>query len=112
MGIQDVRDVTLIRHAYVRTRHQSRGIGGELLGHLMARATRPVLVGTWAAARRAIRFYDKHGFRVVPPDVKERLLRTYWSIPERQIEASVVLADRRWLERNPIAPTENEPREP
>jgi N-acetylglutamate synthase-like GNAT family acetyltransferase len=102
MGIQDVRDVTLIRHAYVRTRHQSRGIGGALLGNLLARATRPVLIGTWAAARRAIRFYETHGFRVVPPDVKERLLRTYWTIPDRQIETSVVLADRRWLERNPL----------
>jgi GNAT superfamily N-acetyltransferase len=102
MGVQDVRDVTLIRHAYVRTRFQGQGIGGALLDHLTSRATRPVLIGTWAAARWALRFYEKRGFRVVPPDVKERLLRAYWTIPDRQIETSVVLADRRWLERNPI----------
>jgi N-acetylglutamate synthase-like GNAT family acetyltransferase len=102
MGVQDVRDVTLIRHAYVRTKFQNSGIGAELLGHLTARASRPVLIGTWAAARWAIRFYEKRGFRVVPPDVKERLLRTYWTVPDRQIATSVVLVDRKWLERNPI----------
>jgi len=102
MGVQDVRDVTLIRHAYVRTRFQNAGIGAELLDHLTARAVRPVLIGTWAAARWAIRFYEKRGFRVVPADVKERLLRTYWTIPDRQIATSVVLVDRKWLERNPI----------
>lgn len=104
MGIQDVRDVTLIRHAYVRTRFQNSGIGDELLSHLTARADRPVLIGTWAAARWAIRFYEKRGFKVVPPDVKQRLLKTYWTVPDRQIETSVVLADRRWHERNPIKP--------
>jgi N-acetylglutamate synthase-like GNAT family acetyltransferase len=108
MGIQDVRDVTLIRHAYVRTAFQSQSIGGALLDHLASRATRPVLIGTWAAARWALRFYEKRGFRVVPPDVKVRLLRTYWTIPDRQIETSVVLADERWLERNPITPATSE----
>ena len=96
MGIQPVADVILIRHAYVRTACQSQGIGGELLHHLTDRADRPVLIGTWAAVRRAIRFYEGHGFKMVEPDEKVRLLGTYWSIPERQIETSVVLADARW----------------
>lgn len=97
MGIQDVRDVTLIRHAYVRTARRNQGLGGRLLAHLHARASRPVLVGTWAAATWAVRFYEKHGFRRVTPREKDRLLRTYWSIPERQVETSVVLADERWF---------------
>lgn len=93
MGIQEVGDVTLIRHAYVRTTHQSRGIGGQLLAHLRQLAKGPVLVGTWADAAWAIGFYQKHGFRVVAPAEKERLLRKYWNIPERQMETSVVLAE-------------------
>lgn len=97
MGIQDVQDVTLIRHAYVRTSHRGRGIGGKLITHLMKSITRPALVGTWAAAEWAIRFYEKHGFRLVTREEKERLLRKYWSIPERQIETSVVMTDVRWL---------------
>jgi N-acetylglutamate synthase-like GNAT family acetyltransferase len=96
MGIQPVDDVTLIRHAYVRTDYQSRGIGGELLGHLLAQTQAPVLIGTWTAARWAIRFYEKHGFEVIDGLEKDRLLRRYWSIPQRQIETSVVLADSRW----------------
>lgn len=92
MGLQQVRDVTLIRHAYVRTAHQGRGIGGALLGFLADRATGPLLVGTWAAAGWAIRFYERHGFRLVSPAEKDRLLATYWSIPSRQKETSVVLA--------------------
>ena len=92
MGTQDVQDVTLIRHAYVRTAHRSQGIGGELLGQIMDGATRPVLIGTWAAAFWAIRFYERHGFTVVSPGEKERLLRKYWSVPDRQIVTSVVLA--------------------
>jgi GNAT superfamily N-acetyltransferase len=88
MGIQPVRDVDLIRHAYVRPESQGRGVGGALLEHLMRSATRRVLVGTWAAAEWAIRFYRRHGFEPAPQD----LLRTYWRIPERQIETSVVLA--------------------
>ncbi len=99
MGIQDVRDVTLIRHAYVRTVSRNKGIGGKLLAHLKTLTTRPTLVGTWAAAEWAIRFYEKHGFRLVTWEEKERLLRTYWNIPDRQTETSVVLADERWRER-------------
>jgi len=91
MGIQQVRDVTLIRHAYVRTAHQGRGIGAALLTFLAGQATGPLLVGTWAAAEWAIRFYQRHGFRLVSPAEKDKLLRTYWSIPLRQKETSVVL---------------------
>ena len=93
MGIQTVRDVDLIRHAYVLPGQQGRGVGGELIRHLQKIATRPMLVGTWADATWAIRFYERHGFELVTPAEKDRLLRTYWSIPERQIETSVVLAD-------------------
>jgi N-acetylglutamate synthase-like GNAT family acetyltransferase len=100
MGLQDVQDVTLIRHAYVRTARRNQGIGGKLLAHLYERATRPTLVGTWAAAQWAIRFYQRHGFQLVTPDEKDRLLRRYWSIPDRQVETSVVLADARWLAEN------------
>lgn len=91
MGIQKVRDATLIRHAYVRTAHQCRGIGSALLAHLSDQATGLLLVGTWAAAEWAIRFYKRHGFRQLSPDEKDRLLSTYWSIPVRQQETSVVL---------------------
>ena len=94
MGIQDVQDVTLIRHAYVRTATRGKGIGGKLIKHLKQLTSRPTLVGTWAAADWAIRFYEKHGFRLVSWEEKERLLRKYWNIPERQTETSVVLADR------------------
>ena len=97
MGVQPVQDVVLIRHAYVRTDLRNRGIGATLLADLMATIERPVLVGTWAAAEWAIRFYEKHGFRLTTPARKDRLLRAYWSIPERQIETSVVLADPRWF---------------
>ena len=99
MGLQDVRDVALIRHAYVRTARQRQGVGGALLSFLMEQTERPVLLGTWADAYWAVRFYEKHGFYRVTPEEKNRLLRTYWSIPERQIETSVVLADKRWLAR-------------
>jgi N-acetylglutamate synthase-like GNAT family acetyltransferase len=97
MGIQDVQDVTLIRHAYVRTKHRNKGIGGRLVSHLKTLATRPTLVGTWRAATWAIRFYELHGFKLVSHEEKERLLRKYWNIPERQTETSVVLADERAL---------------
>jgi N-acetylglutamate synthase-like GNAT family acetyltransferase len=90
MGIQPVKDVTLIRHAYVSPAAQGRGIGGALLAALDARGTGQMLVGTWAAASWAIRFYERHGFVAV--DDPATLLRRYWSIPERQIETSVVLA--------------------
>src|SRR5437899_5224128 len=91
MGLQSVQDVTLIRHAYVRSSHQSRGIGGALLTELCARTRGRLLVGTWADARWAIRFYERHDFRLVPPDEKDRLLQTYWNIPPRQRDTSVVL---------------------
>jgi GNAT superfamily N-acetyltransferase len=92
MGIQLVNDVTLIRHAYVLTDYQRRGIGENLLDYLVSLArTREVFVGTWEAAHWAIRFYEKHGFKLVSKEEKERLLRKYWNIPERQIETSVVL---------------------
>jgi len=97
MGIQDVQDVTLIRHAYVRPDRQQRGIGGRLLNALRQQTERPLLIGTWAAAEWAIRFYEKHGFHQVLRDEKNRLLAKYWSIPERQIETSVVLADQIWF---------------
>ncbi len=95
MGIQDVKDVTLIRHAYVRTAKQNQGIGGKLLSELSQNLTRPTLVGTWADAVWAIRFYEKHGFRLVTPQEKTQLLKTYWSVPDQQIDTSVVLADQR-----------------
>lgn len=92
MGIQPVRDVELIRHAYTAPASQGRGVGGALLEHLASRGTRPMLVGTWAAAEWAIRFYRRHGFEPVSVERKTALLREYWTIPERQIETSVVLA--------------------
>ena len=98
MGIQHVQDVTLIRHAYVRTGKQNQGIGGQLLSYLRSQTTRPTLIGTWANAIWAIRFYEKHGFQLVSPEEKDRLLRKYWSIHERQIETSVALADQKWFD--------------
>jgi GNAT superfamily N-acetyltransferase len=91
MGLQRVRDVTLIRHAYVRPSHQSQGIGGALLSRLAAQTAGPLLVGTWAAAEWAIRFYERHGFRLVASVEKDRLLGAYWNIPLRQRQTSVVL---------------------
>jgi N-acetylglutamate synthase-like GNAT family acetyltransferase len=98
MGLQQVRDVTLIRHAYVRTTSQKQGIGAHLLSHLRLLAKDPVLIGTWADAVWAIHFYERHGFQIVSPKEKDRLLKQYWKIPERQIETSVVLADANWRE--------------
>ena len=92
MGIQAVRDVDLIRHAYVLTEFQGRGIGGQLLEFHRSRTARPMLIGTWAAARWAIAFYERHGFFLVSPVETRRLLHTYWTIPEGQAEVSVVLA--------------------
>jgi N-acetylglutamate synthase-like GNAT family acetyltransferase len=94
MGIQPVKDVTLIRHAYVRTGMRSRGIGGKLLAHLLKQADGKILVGTWKAADWAVKFYKKHGFRLVGEAEKDRLLNTYWNIPARQIETSVVLVHK------------------
>ena len=92
MGIQQVRDVDLIRHAYVSPASQRHGVGGALLEHVLGSATRPILVGTWASADWAIGFYRRHGFEPLPPERSAELLREYWTIPERQIETSVVLA--------------------
>ena len=111
MGIQPVQDVTLIRHAYVRTANQNQGVGGQLLdtlreqttGHLLEGS--PLLVGTWASAVWAISFYEKRGFLLVSHEEKERLLKKYWSIPERQIETSVVLANDRWFKHSLPAST-------
>ena len=92
MGIQDKGDVDLIRHAYVLTSHQHKGIGGELLHHLEGMTTKPILIGTWVAATWAVRFYERNGYRVLSRRETERLLRKYWRIPERQVGTSVVLA--------------------
>ena len=91
MGIQDVGEVDLIRHAYVAPGRQRRGVGSALLERLAGSAERPMLVGTWAAAEWAIDFYRRHGFELVPRERTAELLRRYWSIPDRQIETSVVL---------------------
>jgi N-acetylglutamate synthase-like GNAT family acetyltransferase len=96
MGIQDKGEVTLIRHAYVATSQQGKGIGTKLLRHLQGLSAKAFLIGTWADASWAIEFYRRNGFTVVSHEEKERLLRKYWSIPPRQVETSVVLADRRW----------------
>ena len=96
MGIQPVRDVDLIRHAYVLPDHQGRGVGAALIAHLRRQSTRRMLVGTWAAASWAISFYRRHGFELVSLERKTVLLKTYWTIPDRQIEDSVVLANPPW----------------
>jgi GNAT superfamily N-acetyltransferase len=100
MGLQNVLDVALIRHAYTRSSHQRRGIGAELLARLRATTDRPLLVGTWTAATWAVSFYERHGFRLVGSDDTDLLLRRYWTIADRQIEESVVLADARWFAKN------------
>lgn len=92
MGVQRVRDVDLIRHAYVAPGHQRRGVGDALLEHLLRASTRQLLVGTWAAAEWAIRFYQRHGFEPVDSERAALLLKAYWTIPDRQVETSVVLA--------------------
>lgn len=92
MGIQQVRNVRLIRHAYVLSDHQGLGIGSALINQLRNTGTSPILIGTWAAAHWAIGFYQRHGFGLVPETVVAQLLKTYWDVPERQIETSVVLA--------------------
>jgi GNAT superfamily N-acetyltransferase len=103
MGLQPVQDAVLIRHAYVRTASQHRGIGARFLSHLSKLTAAPMLVGTWAEALWAIRFHERHGFRTVGPEEKNRLLKRYWTIPGRRIETSVVLADGEWRAFN--APT-------
>lgn len=92
MGLQQVLDVFLIRHAYTRTEEQGSGLGSALLEHLKHRSERRLLIGTWKAATWAITFYERRGFRVVSDEEKDRLLRRYWTVPERQIAESVVLS--------------------
>lgn len=96
MGIQHVLDVTLIRHAYVRSFRRRKGIGSQLLEYLLSESSRPYLIGTWAAATWAIRFYEKHGFRLLSCEETKNVLNKYWSVPKRQIETSVVLANEKW----------------
>jgi|SRR5438874_5058284 len=96
MGIQDKTDVALIRHAYVRTKQRNKGVGTLLLRELIKESTKPVLIGTWQAADWAISFYEKHGFRRVDKEEKNRLLKKYWAIPDRQVETSVVLVDEKY----------------
>ena len=93
MGIQNKMEVVLIRHAYVRTNQRNKGIGTMLLQELIRDEKKPILIGTWKAANWAIRFYEKNGFRLVDEVEKNRLLKRYWAIPDRQIETSVVLVD-------------------
>jgi len=96
MGIQDKGDVTLIRHAYVRSRMRNHGIGSRLLQFLESTTEKPILIGTWADATWAVAFYQKYGYRLVSTEEKNHLLKKYWSIHERQVETSVVLAGKKW----------------
>jgi N-acetylglutamate synthase-like GNAT family acetyltransferase len=98
MGMQDKGDVVLVRHAYVAPTTQRSGVGTKLLRHVKSLVDKPILVGTWATASWAIEFYQRNGFTLVPSAQKDSLLRTYWSIPARQIETSIVLANERWIE--------------
>ncbi len=93
MGIQDVKDVTLIRHAYTLPSCQRKGVGSKLLQHLGSLTKKPLLMGTWKDAKWAILFYEKHGFHLVTEEEKNILLRKYWEIPEKQVETSVVLSN-------------------
>jgi N-acetylglutamate synthase-like GNAT family acetyltransferase len=102
MGIQDKGDVTLVRHAYVTPGLQRKGVGSRLLRHVQSLTDKPVLIGTWATASWAIDFYKRNGFTLVAEDEKNQLLRKYWTIPNRQIETSVVLADERWVGTQPL----------
>jgi N-acetylglutamate synthase-like GNAT family acetyltransferase len=101
MGIEPVKDVTLIRHAYVRTEQRRHGVGHALLAALCALSEKPILIGTWRAATWAIRFYEKNGFELVEEDERKRLLAEYWTVPEKQKSEAVVLADARWRNRRP-----------
>ncbi|MCF8079065.1 MAG: GNAT family N-acetyltransferase [Desulfobacterales bacterium] len=106
MGIQDKGEVALIRHAYVWTRAQKRGVGTKLLRYLQTLTEKPILIGTWAAASWAISFYEKNGYILVSGEEKNRLLRKYWSIPDRQVETSVVLASQAWNTTQHVAPVD------
>jgi N-acetylglutamate synthase-like GNAT family acetyltransferase len=96
MGIQDKGEVCLIRHAYIKTSRRKEGMGTRLLRHLESMTEKPILIGTWADATWAIRFYQKNGYRLLSEAEKNDLLRKYWNIPGRQVQTSVVLADRKW----------------
>jgi GNAT superfamily N-acetyltransferase len=96
MGLQDRGEVELVRHAYVRTALRQKGVGARLLRHLESVTAKPILIGTWAAASWAIRFYQKHGYRLLPHAEAAPLMRRYWGIPDRQVDTSVVLAGPRW----------------
>lgn len=98
MGLQGVLDVTLIRHAYVKPERQRRGVASALLSHLSRQVTGPMLVGTWREAAWAVQLYRRQGFTLVSDAEKDRLLRAYWKVSERQAEESVVLVDSRWIE--------------
>jgi N-acetylglutamate synthase-like GNAT family acetyltransferase len=100
MGLQNKDDVSLIRHAYVKTVQRNSGIGTKLLSYLCRSTKKPILIGTWETAVWAINFYKKNGFVLVDTDTKTMLLKKYWDIPERQIETSVVLADDKWIKNN------------
>jgi N-acetylglutamate synthase-like GNAT family acetyltransferase len=104
MGLQDVQDVTLIRHAYTRTTRQHQGLGSQLLAHLTGLTDRPVLIGTWKAATWAVAFYERHGFCRVSERETRELLARYWNVPERQVQESVVLVDARWRARRHAVP--------
>jgi len=99
MGIESVQDVILIRHAYVRTAQRGGGVGGKLLKHLFEQTDTPMLIGTWAAAEWAVQFYEARGFLRVSQREKGILLRKYWTVPDRQVQTSVVLACERWRSR-------------
>jgi GNAT superfamily N-acetyltransferase len=103
MGIQHRGEVDLIRHAYVRSRARRRGVGTRLLAHLMRSTQKPLLIGTWADARWAVRFYEKNGFRLLSREETGRVLRRFWDIPERQLESSVVLASPAWKSATTVA---------
>lgn len=100
MGVQEVEDVTLIRHAYVDPLSQRCGIGSGLLSHCRVSIKGPILIGTWADASWAINFYEKHGFFKTSQSDTARLLHDYWTVPQTQIEASVVMASPEWFETN------------
>jgi N-acetylglutamate synthase-like GNAT family acetyltransferase len=104
MGIQDKGDVALVRHAYVAPNLQRKGVGTTLLRHVQLLMDKPVLIGTWADAAWAIDFYRRNGFSLVSDEIKNALLRRYWSIPARQVQTSVVLADARWMKDHGAAP--------
>jgi N-acetylglutamate synthase-like GNAT family acetyltransferase len=103
MGIQDRNELNLIRHAYVLTKERNKGIGPILIHELLKDSKKPMLIGTWKAAKWAINFYERHGFSIVSDEEKNILLRKYWNIPDRQVETSVVLADTKYRETNWMA---------